>query len=41
MLTVVAVAAAKETRHRDLADVARPTGSTADRAAAAQDARTV
>jgi MFS family permease len=40
VLTVVAVAAAKETRHRDLADVAPPSGQGADRTAAApEDAR--
>ena len=41
VLTVIAVAAAKETRHRDLADVALPTGREADRAtASAEEART-
>ncbi|MFE2277540.1 MFS transporter [Streptomyces sp. NPDC059454] len=43
LLTVVAVAAAKETRHRDLADVA-PSGDTegsVEAAPAARDARTV
>ena len=43
LLTVVAVAMAKETRHRDLADVA-PSGGTrgkADASPAARDAHTV